>query len=111
MRIIGTRHFERQCKVLGKRYRSIDDDVKASLRVFRKEDAQYLGAKLYKVRVRSSNIAKGKSGAFRLIVLCIEIRDIIVPVTLYQKSSQESITERELEYHLARIRAELKEII
>ncbi len=111
MRIIDTQYFVRQCKVLAKRYRSVDEDVKESLRGFSKEDAQYLGAKLYKVRVRSSDMAKGKRGAFRLIVLCVEVADYLIPVVLYQKSSRESITERELEYHLAHIRAELKEIL
>ena len=107
MRVIKTDHFSRQLKSCTKKYRNISADVALSLNAFNKMSAAYLGAKLYKVRVKSSDMKKGKSGAFRVIVLCVEINNMLIPVTIYQKSVQEKITERELEYHLARIREEL----
>jgi len=107
MRVIKTAHFSKQLKPFVKKYRNISSDVARSLQEFVKESAQYLGAKLYKIRVRSKDLAKGKRGGFRMIVYCIKVADAIIPVTLYQKSETENITERELEYHLACIRAEL----
>lgn len=107
MRIITTEYFAKQLKVFGKKYRSVSRDVLRTLDTFDKECAQYLGARLYKIRVRSSDMNKGKSGGLRLIVLCIEVDDRLVPITLYQKSTQENITESELAYHLASVRAEL----
>ncbi len=107
MRIVTTDHFSKQLKTLAKKYCNISTNVTQALRMFSKESAQYLGAKLFKVRVRSSDMSKGKSGGFRLIILCVEVDDFIVPVTIYQKSLQENITEHELEYHLARVRSEL----
>lgn len=107
MRIIRTGHFAKQLKALGKKYRSISLDVSCALNIFDKESAQSLGAKLYKVRVRSSDINKGKSGGFRIIVLCLEVTDMLIPVTIYQKAVQKNITEHELEYHLACVRVEL----
>lgn len=107
MRIITTDHFAKQLKGFSKKYRNISKDVSQTLHGFSKESAQYLGAKLFKVRVRSSDTTKGKSGGFRLIILCVEVDDMIIPVVVYQKSLLENITERELEYHLARVRGEL----
>ena len=107
MRIIKTNHFLKQLKPFAKKYARLPVDVSQELRAFKKESAQYLGAKLYKVRVKSSDMKKGKSGAFRLIILCVEIDDRLIPIVLYQKSNQEDITERELAYHLACVNAEL----
>ncbi len=107
MRIITTDHFSKQLKALGKKYHCISRYVSKALNTFDKESAQYLGARMYKMRVRSADMNKGKSGGFRLIVLCIEIANTLTPITLYQKSNQENITESELGYHLANVRAEL----
>ena len=107
MRSITTDHFKKQLKHLRK-HRTLSADVTKALQTFSKDNAQYLGAKLYKVRVRSSDGAKGKSGGFRLIVFCIEVTNHLIPITIYRKSVQESITEHELEYHLACVRAELE---
>ena len=107
MRIITTDHFSKQLKALGKKYRSISRDVSRVLNTFDKESAQYLGARMYKMRVQSADMNKGKSGGFRLIVLCMEVANMLIPIALYQKSNQENITESELGYHLASVRAEL----
>ena len=107
MRIITTVHFSKQIKTFAKKYRRASSDVTRTLHTFSKEKSQYLGAKLYKIRVKSSDMTQGKSGGFRLIVLCVEIIDHLVPITIYQKAVQEDMSERELEYHLACVRAEL----
>lgn len=107
MRVITNRHFEKQLKDFSRGHRNVSRDVCRALNTFDKECAHYLGARLYKLRVRSSDTNKGKSGGCRLIVLCIEVADMVIPVTLYQKSTQENATEGELAYHLASVRAEL----
>lgn len=107
MRIITTKHFENQLNSISKKYRNASRDVLKALETFDKESAQYLGARMYKIRVRSADMNKGKSSGFRLIVLCVEVASLLVPITLYQKSNQENITESELTYHLVHIRAEL----
>lgn len=108
-RIVIARHFEKQCAFLKKRYPRVFSDIQKALRSFRKESAQSLGAKLYKLRVRSSDIRKGKSGGFRAIVLVIEIERVLIPIVAYAKSDTETISEKELEYHLSMIVLELRE--
>ena len=51
MRIITTRHFENQLKGVSKKYRSASRDAFKALETFDTEAAQYLGARMYKVRV------------------------------------------------------------
>lgn len=109
-RLVIVRHFKKQCEVLEKKYPAVFLDVRKALEAFQKESAQSLGAKLFKVRIRSSDARKGKKGGFRAIVLVIEVESLLVPVVLYAKSNTASMSERELEHHLAMIVSELREI-
>jgi len=60
--LIFADHFKKQCDILAKRYPRVQQDIKKALIAFRKESAQFLGAKLYKIRIASSDIRKGKRG-------------------------------------------------
>jgi mRNA-degrading endonuclease RelE of RelBE toxin-antitoxin system len=60
-----------------------------------------LGAGLYKIRLASSDMTKGKSGAFRIIYyLWLEI-DTIVLLDLYSKGEKEDVPVSELKKILA----------
>lgn len=107
-KLIFAEHFKKQCKSLTKKHPRVIGDIRTALEVFQKETAQYLGAKLYKIRISSSDIRKGKRGGFRVILLVIEIANILVPITIYAKNDRETISEKELEYHLGAIVLELK---
>lgn len=107
-RVIYAKHFLAQCKLLARRYPHIQNDMQVACVAFRKESSQYLGAKLYKQRVKSSDMRKGKRGGFRIILLLAETAGALVPVTMYAKSDQENISEKELEYHMAMIMFELR---
>ena len=50
---------------------------------------------VYKVRVKNSNIKKGKSAGYRLIYL-LESKTSILLLTIYSKSEQEDITINEI---------------
>jgi len=72
MQVGYTDAFKRQVKRLSRRYRRIRDDVQPLIdRLVSGETPgdriQGLGHILYKVRVRNSDLPKGKSGGYRVV--------------------------------------------
>ncbi len=84
-------HFLRQLKFYLKKFRNLKDDLVITLENFSLETATHLGRKLYKLRLKSSDIPKGKNKSFRLIVFVLELKQVIIPITLYLKSEREDI--------------------
>jgi len=76
--------------------------------MFDKNNAINLGHHVYKIRLKSSDLRKGKSGGFRLIILLVEIDNLITPVALYFKGSQANISKKEITYHIDVITEEMK---
>lgn len=101
-------HFTRQLQGYARKYRGLADAVADVLDDFHKEQHARLRGNLYKVRLRTKDVARGKSSAFRLIVLIIEVNNYILPVTLYFKGDQAGITKKELSHHLEIILFELQ---
>ena len=93
--------FKDNAKKLKKKYKSFVDDMKA----FEQEllENPYLGASLghgmRKVRMQISSKGKGKSGGARVITHTVLVESDgadITLVTIYDKSDQASISNREL---------------
>lgn len=101
-------HFRNQLKNYLKKYRQLKTDVLDELENFDKRKYVCLGNNAYKIRLKSSDIPRGKSKSFRLILLVEEIDSIIVPVTLYFKGEREDISLKEINRHLNIIWFELK---
>ncbi|MFM5980969.1 MAG: type II toxin-antitoxin system RelE/ParE family toxin [Sphaerospermopsis kisseleviana] len=55
---------------------------------------------VFKVRVKNSNIQKGKSGGYRIIYQ-VESPTNVLLLTIYSKSDQEDITPQEIKNILA----------
>jgi mRNA-degrading endonuclease RelE of RelBE toxin-antitoxin system len=90
--------FEKELYRLSKKYRNIQQDVEPIIQQL--EQGIILGDRLsgfgseiyvYKLRVKNSNIQKGKSGGYRLIYL-LESATSILLLTIYSKSEKEDIT-------------------
>lgn len=107
-RIFIADHFKRQIKTYTKKYRSIAEDIADLLDRFDRRGAQDLGRGLFKVRVKSSNIPRGKSKSFRVIVFVVEVDLLIAPIALYFKGDQEDISKKELNDHLQGVIFELR---
>lgn len=103
-------HFLRQLKFYLRKYRNLQKDLETTLQDFSLKTAQYLGNRLYKVRLKSSDIPRGKSKAFRLIVFFLGINRVVVPITLYFKGDRKDITDKEIEYHLAMVLADIQRL-
>jgi mRNA-degrading endonuclease RelE of RelBE toxin-antitoxin system len=90
--------FENNLYKLSKKYRNIKADIKPIIEQLQTENV--LGDRLsgfgsdiyiYKVRIKNSNIQKGKSAGSRLIYLR-ESETSIILLTIYSKSQQQDIT-------------------
>lgn len=99
--VIFASSFKRSLKRLEKRFRSVKKDVKIAIEVLLENPE--LGAEIQggsgvrKLRVKNSDLKRGKSGGYRLIY-CIddEKQNKMCLLLLYAKSDQEDISEKEL---------------
>ena len=97
-----TPEYRKNLKDLAKKYRNIRSDIQPLILELQK--GNIIGDRLtgfgldiyiYKVRVKNSNIKKGKSAGYRLIYL-LESEKSILLLTIYSKSKQEDITVNEI---------------
>jgi len=93
--------FERQFRILFKRYRQIRSDVR--LVIEKLQSGEILGDRLsglnvvvFKVRVKNSDIQKGKSAGYRLIYQ-VESPSSIIMLAIYSKSDRSDISSNEIE--------------
>jgi mRNA-degrading endonuclease RelE of RelBE toxin-antitoxin system len=94
--------FEEELYKLSKRFRNIRSDVQPIIEQL--QEGNILGDKIggigedyivYKLRVRNSNIQKGKSAGYRLIYQ-VESPTSILLLTIYSKSDREDIAANEI---------------
>ncbi|ACK69485.1 conserved hypothetical protein [Gloeothece citriformis PCC 7424] len=93
---------KRNLRDLAKRYRNIRSDIEPVIEQIQVGD--FIGDRIsglgeeyriYKVRVKNSNIQKGKSGGYRLIYQ-VESPTSVLLLTIYSKSDQEDLTANDI---------------
>ena len=99
MKIFFTEHFKHQLKKLQRKYPHVRDDILMMVKNLNSDIGIPIGHSIYKIRIKSSDLQKGKSGGFRAYLYCLKQRDLVVPLCIYAKSETESITESTLQYH------------
>ncbi len=97
----ATSVFNRNIRRLTKKYRNIRKDIQPVIEQL--ERGELLGDRLsgldylvFKLRVRNSDIQKGKSGGYRLIYY-LKISTTIILLTIYSKSEQDDIAVSDLQ--------------
>lgn len=90
--------FERNLKKLAKKHPSIHQDFSELLQTLEENPAQgiALGNNSYKIRMKISSKSKGKSGGARLISHIVVHNETVYLLTIYDKSKQENISEKEI---------------
>ena len=90
-----TREFQRKIKSLSKKYRYIKTDLQPILEKLRL--GEILGDRIpglksivYKLRIKNSDVKKGKSGGYRLIYW-LQKSDGIVLLDIYSKSEKDNV--------------------
>lgn len=91
--------FERQAKKLIKKYASLKSEI-SNLVQNLKENPQVgtlIGKNCFKIRVAIVSKGKGKSGGARVITNFIVTDNTVYLLTIYDKSEQENVTDKELD--------------
>ncbi len=100
MAVLYSHAFKRQLKRLARKYRRIRSDVEPlidelSVGARPGDQIQEVGYTVYKVRVRNSDVKRGKSGVYRIIYYLEAVDDMLL-VTIYSKSDQSDIDDAEV---------------
>lgn len=100
--VLFSNHFEKELKKLKKKYRNIGSDLTSLIATL--QNGELVGTpipecynKLYKTRVKSTDMKKGKSGSYRTVYYVIYSSLKMHFLTIYTKNQKENITKEELE--------------
>lgn len=107
MNIYFAEHFKAQLKRLMKKFPHVKEEL---LRVLEQIDLSReisIGQNVYKIRIGSTDMKKGKSGGFRSYVYFYRKKNLLAPLCIFAKSTQESISDQQLQYHVDKILEEL----
>ena len=112
IQIALTPRFKRDLRELAKRYRSIRSDIQPlieQLQAGKIPGDIIAGVKyqVFKVRLKNSNIQKGKSGGYRVIYYVKTEQEIIL-TTIYSKSDISDVNNQIIEEAIAKYEQEIK---
>ena len=111
MKIIVTKHFFNQAKRLKKRFPDLKKDLIKSLKSFKPEKENHIGRSIYKIRIKSTNLQKGKSGGLRLYTYLYKTKKLLIPICIYSKSDKENLSLNELDHHFQKATQEITLVI
>ncbi|MTJ49263.1 type II toxin-antitoxin system RelE/ParE family toxin [Dolichospermum sp. UHCC 0259] len=105
-----TPRFQRDLRELAKRYRSIRSDIQPLINQLQAGEIpgdRIAGIKyqVFKVRIKNSNIQKGKSGGYRVIYYLKNAQEIIL-TTIYSKSDLTDVSNEIIEQAIAQYEEE-----
>ncbi|WP_338022334.1 type II toxin-antitoxin system RelE/ParE family toxin [Argonema antarcticum] len=94
--------FNRNLRTLAKKYRSIRSDIQPLIEQLERgelpgDQISGIADEVFKLRIRNSDIQKGKSGGYRLIYYVKTAKGIVL-LTVYTKSEQVDIAGDEIKY-------------
>ncbi|MDN3579691.1 type II toxin-antitoxin system RelE/ParE family toxin [Mucilaginibacter flavus] len=90
--------FEKELKRLAKKHPSLKSDFSSLLLSLKENPSQgiSLGNDCYKIRMSISSKGKGKSGGARVITCFKIVQNTVFLLTIFDKSEQENIADKEL---------------
>jgi mRNA-degrading endonuclease RelE of RelBE toxin-antitoxin system len=97
--------FERQAKRLIKKYNSLQKELLNLVKELKEnpEQGTSLGNNCYKIRLSISSKGKGKSGGARIITNIVIDDETVYLLSIYDKSEQGDISNKELQELLKQI--------
>ena len=97
-KIIPTEYFKQQVRNLQKSYPHIRHDLEELAKILRANPkaGKNLGKRIYKIRLKSSDVSKGKSSGYRVITYVVDKEQKIRLLTIYIKPKKATITDVEL---------------
>jgi mRNA-degrading endonuclease RelE of RelBE toxin-antitoxin system len=107
-----TPRFKKDLRELAKRYRSIRSDIQPLIEQL--QAGEILGDRIagvkyqvFKVRLKNSNIQKGKSGGYRVIYY-LKTAQAIILATIYSKSDISDVSNEIIEEAIAQYEQEIQ---
>ena len=97
-KIIPTETFKTHVRILQKKYHHIHQDLKILGKRLKHnpKSGKALGKGIYKIRLGSSDLAKGKRSGYRVISYVIDEIEKVRLLTIYIKPSKATITDNEI---------------
>ncbi|AXE19772.1 hypothetical protein DR864_19510 [Runella rosea] len=97
-KIVAVQDFDKELKRLSKKYQSLKYDYLSLIELLEENPLQGtpLGKDCYKIRLNITSKRKGKSGGARFITYVKIIDEVIYLLSIYDKSEQPSIPEKEI---------------
>lgn len=97
-KIVAVQDFDKELKRLSKKYQSLKYDYLSLIELLEVNPLQGtpLGKDCYKIRLNITSKRKGKSGGARFITYVKIIDEVIYLLSIYDKSEQPSISEKEI---------------
>jgi len=97
-KIIPTEYFMQQVRELKKFYPNIRNDLKELVTELNQnpKSGTPLGNKVFKIRLKNTDIHKGKSGGYRVITYVIDESQKIRLLAIYAKPRKATISNKEI---------------
>ncbi len=101
IQIAFTSEFKRNVRQLSKKYRHIKSDVQPIVEQLEHgetpgDQIQRTGYTVFKVRIKNSDLQRGKSGGYRMIYY-LRTSDDVILVTIYSKTEQGDVTAEQIQ--------------
>lgn len=95
--IIPTKFFEKDFAKLYKKFKSIVQDIEKLKEILKNnpKSGESLGNNCYKIRLKNSDLNRGKSSGYRVITYIVK-EDYIYLLSIYSKNEKETISNREI---------------
>lgn len=97
-KIIPTEYFKQQVRLLQKNYPDIRHDLRDlhNMLMENPKCGKSLGKKVFKIRLKNSNISKGKRCGYRVISYVVDDEQKVRLLTIYTKSRKADISDDEI---------------
>ena len=100
IRILAAKEFQDQLRILAKRYRQIQNDIQPLLAQLQSGDflcdrVAGTGYTVFKVRVKNSDIQKGKSAGYRILYQVLSPTSVLL-LLIYTKSDRSDVSTEEI---------------
>jgi mRNA-degrading endonuclease RelE of RelBE toxin-antitoxin system len=101
-KILNTPEFKKEIKRLSAKYPSMHSDFSLFLEELLENPFQgkALGNNCYKTRLSISSKQRGKSGGARVITFVQVMNEVIILISIYDKSERADITDKEIKERL-----------
>ena len=106
--------FQRCVKLLKKKFPHVKDDLSLLFENLQRhpqigDPISGWNRKIWKVRVASKDLKRGKSGAFRVIYAWTSGESVVYPLFIYFKGEKADVTRAEIDTLLKKLLSELEE--